>query len=173
MPKGKTKGKANTECSKRKESSKRKVGRPKKVRTNTECSINKNSSPEETSPKKRRGRPPKTNPSTESFQADLSNVKYLKVLGYCTNTECSCSITNHDYEEGKKTILICVRCGTRQRISQLRENLEGPVKKVSKKKFLNDITYEAPTTDEEAYHHEINVPEEFKAFQIDADEWES
>jgi hypothetical protein len=147
------KKKVSTECS---QASKKK-GRPKKV--------NDSITP------KRRGRPPKPR-KYEKEEIDTSEVKTLKVLGYCTNTECTCAITDADLEEGKKTICICVRCGLRQRIGQLLKEASKIMKPKSKKAFLNDI----PNVheDHEAYHHEVNVPEEFKSFSINSgDDWDS
>jgi hypothetical protein len=170
----------STECV---ESPKRKRGRPKKINTecveepklnrlhpkiNTECSSTECKVPGETgeteAPKKRRGRPPKKKVYTESPDIDLSNVKKLKVLGYCSSTECTCAITDGDYVEGKKTIVICIRCGTRQRLSQLRESLSKEDRKVSKKAFLNNVTQTNTNQDHEAFHHEVVIPEAFKAF---------
>jgi len=164
--------KSSTECV---EAPKRKRGRPKKVNTecldevNTECSNTECSD----APKKRRGRPPKKKVFTESPEIDLSNVKTLKVLGYCSSTECTCTITDADYEEGKKTIVNCIRCGTRQRVSQLRESLSKEARNVSKKAFLNNVTQVHNEQDHEAYHHEVDIPEVFKSFTPEASDWDS
>jgi hypothetical protein len=163
--------KSSTECiSANKEAPKRKRGRPKKI--NTECSQDVSTECADV-PKKRRGRPPKKKVFTESPEIDLSNVKTLKVLGYCSSTECTCTITDADYEEGKKTIVNCIRCGTRQRVSQLRESLSKEARNVSKKAFLNNVTQVYNEQDHEAYHHEVEIPEAFKAFTPDVSDWDS
>lgn len=160
--------KSSTECTG--EIIPKKRGRPRKTeqtfssaRTNTEC----------TGLKKRRGRPPKNKVYTETSITDMSDIKKLTLLGYCSNTECTCSITDGDFEEGKKTFLVCIRCGTRQRISELRKEIEK-IRPTSRKDFLNDN--DDDTEDFEAYHHEVIIPKEFHSYQVDDNsitEWDS
>ena len=164
---------------------KKKRGRPRKVveavtspkETSTECSVG-TSSPVGTSTecsggeivKKKRGRPAKKKSYAESAPMDLSKVKTLKLLGFCTSTECTGALTDADFEEGKKTIVVCIRCGTRQKLSELLESSDlSQPRNVSKRAFLNDVTTAHAHVEASHEANAIKVPNELQVHVEDSD----
>jgi hypothetical protein len=143
----------------------RKPGSKNKI--STECS---NKILTESKEGKKRGRPRKEKVQVKE-EIDTSNLKTLKHLGYCSEEGCSCSITNGDFVAGKKTLLRCIRCGKRQRITQLLK--EDPSKEPSyksKKEFLNDITSVSENIVESK--NTIDVPDDFKDYAVEDKNWD-
>ena len=100
----------------------------KVVLPSTECNV----------VKRGRGRPPKQKPVEVVVGVEASNVRTLKFLGYCSNTECTCALTDADHVAGDKSLVVCIRCNMEQKVSSLKQ--EKPVtRNVSKRAFLNDV----------------------------------
>jgi hypothetical protein len=96
----------------------------------------------------------------------MANVKRYKFLGYCP--KCSSMIGDADYEEGKKTILVCQSCNFRGREKDLKkERGEGDQPK-TKKEFLESMT-EIPSHYAD-YSSSDDIPDEFKEMELE-DDW--
>lgn len=96
--------------------------------------------------------------------ADLSNVKTFKFMGYCP--DCKAMIVNSDLEEGKKTIYICPNCHARNKDVELLAD-KNIKKAKSKKAFLSELP-ELPSTDN-MYIADHELPTELTKYK--EDEW--
>ena len=141
---------------------KKKRGRPRKKvedssieessteKVSTESSIE---SPE--IPKKKHTRNKKYVKKEE--EVDLSKVKITKLLGYCP--ECNTMISTADYEEGKKTIVMCYRCNYRGKVNTLSTELPETIRPKSKKEFLSQtVDY---SSYEESHSPQADLPSQF------------
>ena len=105
--------------------------------------------------KKGRGRPRKKK-KYEVVEIETGNLRTLCLIGYCT--ECHGMITTGDMAEGKTTIYKCMRCGKREKVTNLTEYKKPSKKPRSKKAFLKDIS----GTHKELEIEKAYVPDEFQ-----------
>ena len=105
--------------------------------------------------KKGRGRPRKKQHYVPEV-LDESNLRTLCLIGYCT--ECHGMITTGDMAEGKTTIYKCMRCGKREKVTNLCGYKKPSKKPRSKKAFLKDVS----GTHKELEVEKSYVPDEFQ-----------
>jgi hypothetical protein len=110
---------------------------------------------------------------TESEDQPKGTLKFLKILGYCPVEGCGCTITDSDFIEGKKTLVRCIRCNNRCRISQLLENnskKEHAQNVIDKSELLKNISYK-PIKHDVGIDYVPDFPDEFKNIKVTEDEW--
>jgi len=153
--------------------SKNKIKTKIKTKVKTKVKINKVKTP------KKRGRPigsknkvktkEKRSYSKQARNEDLINVITYSFLGYCPR--CEIMIGNTDLEEGKKTVIICPSCHTRNKMNKLLVTKKTQRDKPkSKKEFLSDIVAVTYDHEEVSYVKKVDIPHELKTYHSEDSE---
>ena len=115
----------------------------------------------------KRGRPKKI--IEQARNEDLTNVITYKFLGFCP--KCEIMIGNTDLEKGKKTVIICPACHTRNKMNKLLVTKKTQRDKPkSKKEFLSDIVAVTYDHEEVSYVKKVDIPHELKTYHSEDSE---
>ena len=99
-------------------------------------------------------------------EIESTTGKTFKLLGYCPS--CHGMIGDIDLEEGKKNVILCLKCGYRGRTKTLVSTSPLNDKK-SKKSFLDDTTTSFYA---DSISFKDDIPDEFESFVTQNDDWD-